>query len=134
MEQNKQAKESRIKAHFKKHKKKYIIGASLVGVGVGGYYLGKHIGGISNDIKNTNVLVGCKDVVIDNSTDITNVLVRRGHAGNIIRCVETGETFASQSRAASLLGLNKADLSKHLNGNMDSVKGLTFEKVGDFNS
>src|SRR5699024_11170397 len=118
----------KVKGHFKKHKVKYIVGGTcLVVGGAVGVYLGNK-GIINIQLVNTGVVE--QHLTIDKSI---NVLTRRGHAGNIVRCVETGETFASQNRACDLLGLNRADLSNHLNGVKDEVKGLTFERVGSFN-
>ena len=118
----------KVKGHFKKHKDKYIVGGvcTVVGVGVG-IYMGNK-GMINIQLVNTGRVTQVQN--IDKSI---NVLTRRGHAGNVVRCLETGEIFASQNRACDLLGLNRYDLSSHLNGVKDEVKGLTFEKVGSFN-
>ena len=118
----------KVKGHFKKHNDKYIVGGvcTVVGVGVG-IYMGNK-GMINIQLVNTGRVTQVQN--IDKSI---NVLTRRGHAGNVVRCLETGEIFASQNRACDLLGLNRYDLSSHLNGVKDEVKGLTFEKVGSFN-
>ena len=119
----------KVKGHFKKHKVKYIVGGTCAVVGVGvGLYLGNK-GIINVQLVNTGEVTQVQN--IDKSI---NVLTRRGHAGNMVRCLETGEVFASQNRACDLLGLNRSDLSNHLNGLKDEVKGLHFEKIGDFNS
>ena len=115
----------KVKGHFKKHKVKYIVGGTCAVVGV---YLGNK-GIINVQLVNTGEVTQVQN--IDKSI---NVLTRRGHAGNMVRCLETGEVFASQNRACDLLGLNRSDLSNHLNGVKDEVKGLHFEKIGDFNS
>ena len=118
----------KVKGHFKKHKVKYIVGGTcLVVGGAVGYYLGNK-GIINVQLVNTGSVTQVQN--IDKSI---NVLTRRGHAGNVVRCVETGEVFASQNRACDLLGLNRADLSNHLNGLKDEVKGLHFEKIDSFN-
>lgn len=65
-----------------------------------------------------------------NNLIITN-LERRGHPGFKVLCKETGETFASVNRAASACGVNQGNLSRHLNGYLDHVKGLHFEKLGE---
>ena len=118
----------KVKGHFKKHKVKYIIGGVCIVVGgTVGYYLGNK-GIINVQLVNTGSVE--QHQYIDKSV---NVLTRRGHAGNVVRCVETGEVFASQNRACDLLGLNRADLSNHLNGIKDEVKGLHFEKIDSFN-
>ena len=118
----------KVKVHFKKHKVKYIVGgACLVVGGAVGYYLGNK-GIINVQLVNTGSVE--QHQYIDKSI---NVLTRRGHAGNVVRCVETGEMFASQNRAAQLLGLNKFELSKHVRGLQDDVEGLHFEKIDSFN-
>lgn len=119
----------RVKSHFKKHKTKYLVGGTCAVVGVTvGVYLGNK-GMINFQLVNTGSVSQVQN--IDNSI---NILTRRGHAGNIVRCIETGETYASQNRAAEVLGLDKSILSKHLNGLKEHVNGLHFEKVDDFNS
>ena len=115
----------KVKGHFKKHKVKYIIGGACLTAGV-------VIGVVVSDsdsikIGNNGIAIGSKII----TTDVN--LTRRGHAGDVIRCLETGETFASQKRAAKVYGVNQGDISKHLKGKKDNVKGLTFEKVGSFN-
>ena len=118
----------KVKDHFKRNKDRYVVGGVFTVVGVGvGLYLGKK-GIINIQLVNTGSVTQVQN--IDKSV---NVLTRRGHAGNVVRCLETGEIFASQNRACDLLGLNRADLSTHLSGEKDNVKGLTFEKVGSFN-
>lgn len=118
----------KVKGHFKKHKVKYIVGGTcLVVGGTVGYYLGNK-GIINVQLVNTGSVE--QHQYIDKSV---NILSRRGHAGDVIRCLETGETFASQKRAAVVYGVNQGDISKHLKGKKDNVKGLTFEKVGSFN-
>ena len=118
----------KVKGHFNRNKGKYIIGGfcTVVGVGVG-IYMGNK-GMINVQLVNTGVVE--QNLTIDKSV---NVLTRRGHAGNVVRCVETGETFASQNRAAQLLGLNKFEVSKHIRGLQDDVEGFHFEKIDSFN-
>lgn len=119
----------KVKGHFKKHKVKYIVGgACLVVGGAVGYYLGNK-GIINVQLVNTGSVE--QHLTIDKSI---NILTRRGHAGNIVRCMETGETFASQNRAAQLLDINPSELSNHIRGNRDNAGGLHFEKIDDFNS
>lgn len=127
--EKKQTVGQKVKGHFKKHKTKYIVGGACAVVGVTvGAYLGNK-GMINFQLVNTGSVSQVQN--IDNSI---NILTRRGHASNIVRCVETGETYASQNRAAQLLGINPSELSNHLRGNRDNAGGLHFEKVDDFNS
>lgn len=120
---------SKVKSHFRKYKNKYIVGSTctIVGVGIGSYLGNKGI--INLQLINT----GKVEQVLNIDKSI-NILSRRGHAGNVVRCIETGETFASQNRAAEVYGINPGVLSSHLSGKMKDAKGYTFEKVGDFNS
>src|SRR5699024_6511003 len=118
----------KVKGHFKKHKAKYIVGgACLVVGGTVGVYLGNK--GMIN-VQLVNTVVVEQNLTIDKSI---NVLTRRGHAGNVVRCLETGEIFASQNRAAQLLGLDKFEVSKHIRGLQDDVEGFHFEKIDSFN-
>ena len=58
-------------------------------------------------------------------------LKRRGHPGYVVRCNETGETFASQNRAAETLGVSPSALSLHLRGDRQRAGGYTFTKLGE---
>jgi hypothetical protein len=121
----------KIKGHFGRHKGKYITGGICLGVGttIGILYGDK----VKNQVRLINLNIGKDNSIVNNITNVTNV-VRRGHAGNIVRCVETGEIFASQNRAADLLDISRTALSQHLKGAKDDVNGMHFEKVGNFNS
>jgi len=119
----------KVKQHFKRNSKLYLgIG---IGVGVtliGGAIFAKTPSGQAA-IKNV-VAMNWKPTV-NNTLVYTEGLERRGHPGYIVKCIETGEVFASQQRASDLLNLNPSDLSKHLNGESNHVKGLTFERLGE---
>ena len=126
----------KMKSHIKKHKTKYIVGGGItVGVGVG-IYIGKRIGlevdeeSIKSKLELTNVAIG-KDVSITNNITYITQLVKRGHAGNVLRCNETGELFASQNRAAEAMGIGKTKLSEYMNGKRTDVDGYTFENLGE---
>ena len=114
----------RAKKHLKDNKKIYLIGAGglVVGVVVGFVSSGKAI-----------QIVDSFNIKYKSPTTNTVIaeLVRRGHPGNLIRCVETGEVFASQQRAAEVLDVNPGNLSRHLNGKLASVNGKTFELIGE---
>ena len=58
-------------------------------------------------------------------------LARRGHPGNVIKCVETGEVFASQNRAAAAYGISAKALRNSLRGLKDTAGGYHFEFVGE---
>lgn len=111
----------KIVTHVKDHKWIYIAGA------------GSFVAG---------VLVAPKQIVIVDAlkgiqwrspaaNTVTAVLARRGHPGYIIQCNETGETFASIARAAEAYGINRPNLTSHLNGRLDQVGGHTFTNLGE---
>ncbi len=54
---------------------------------------------------------------------------RKGPPSWVVRCIETGAVFTSQAKAAAELELDASNLSKHLNGVMDNVNGLHFERI-----
>jgi hypothetical protein len=54
---------------------------------------------------------------------------RQGPPSWVVRCIETGVIFTSQHSAAMEMGLPEAELSKHLNGLMDHVRGNHFERI-----
>lgn len=113
----------KIKIHFRENKKLYIAGGISLTVGVvGGAFL------TSNGVQ---IVDSFKLVNWKSSHESVTVLVRRGHPGNIVKNLETGELFASQNRAAAMNGINKGEMSKHLRGLQESINGLHFEKLGE---
>ena len=58
-------------------------------------------------------------------------LARRGHPGNVIKCVETGEVFVSQNRAAAAYGISAKALRNSLRGLKETAGGYHFEFVGE---
>lgn|SRR5512136_630616 len=110
----------RLKSHIKENKKVYIVGGVCFVVGVSSTIV------LCNKVRVTGIVIGK-----NNTLTQTTILIRRGHPGNVIRCNETGEVFASQGRTASVMGINAARLSEHLSGKRDQVSGYTFEKLGE---
>ena len=67
-------------------------------------------------------------------SDVGNTTVNiyqgiKGHPGFITRCIDTGEVFSSQKKAADAFGIPEGVLSGHLNGKFDEANGLHFERV-----
>ncbi len=54
---------------------------------------------------------------------------RQGPPSWVVRCLETGALFTSQKSAALEMDLLPSELSKHLNGLMENVRGFTFERI-----
>lgn len=135
----------RILAHFKKRKTLYIsIGCVAIGIGIavltghimknfnsrgipvttsrgipvtgeGSEFFANHQGGLFT--KN-----------VTNFTQTVNAY-RQGPPSWVIRCLETGESFMSQNKAATAMGLSPAEISRHLNGALDDVRGYHFERI-----
>jgi hypothetical protein len=117
----------KVKVHIGHHKVAYSFGAGVVVTGVTVFIF--RSGGSLGELRNTAFLV------LRNRQTINNIVItqleRRGHPGNLTRCVETGEVFASQARAADLMGINRGNLVSHLNGRVPVVNGYTFERIGE---
>jgi len=68
-----------------------------------------------------------KNVVMNNVSYISSN--RQGPPSWVVRCVETGKLFTSQKSAAVEMDLLASEVSKHLNGIMDNVRGYHFERI-----
>lgn len=115
----------KVKKHLKSNKQVYV-----------GVVAGAIIGAVTVVVLNRTEAFVITDslklqVLSPTTNNITTVLERRGHPGNIIKCKETGEIFGSQERAADVMGINASNLSRHLRGDMAHVKGYTFENLGE---
>ena len=60
---------------------------------------------------------------LQNEANVTATGTHVHHCSKPIICIETGETFVSITDAAEHIGVCKSNLSKHLCGNLRSVKG-----------
>ncbi len=120
-----------VKRHFKRSQKIYTaIGITAVVCGIAGYLAYKMkpvvVQTINGDI---HAPVSATGDVIQN----TNFgLERRVHPGWITQCVETGEKFASQNRAAEVFGGTASRMSEHLRGARDNFNGHHFIRVREF--
>ena len=116
----------KIKDHFDNNRVAYI--SAVVGVAIG-------VGGTLVVVNSTAGNAAIQKVIAFKTGDITqNViqqLARRGHPGVVVRCLETGETFASIRRTSEVMDISRTALRKHLNGLKDSVGGFTFEIIGE---
>jgi hypothetical protein len=120
-----------IKVHVGKHKIAYSVGTIVViaGItcvimrGVASQYISR---GISVTADRGISVIG-KNVVMKNVSYISSN--RMGAPSWVVRCRETGEIFRAQRAAAIGMGLPESEISKHLNGVMDNVRGFTFERI-----
>lgn len=124
----------KLKCHFQKYQDVYILaGVILVSVGAG-ILIGRSINArkmikVVGDAA-TNMIDSRIETVLINPT--VNVhLERRGHPGYLVQCLETGEVFASQNRAANVFGLSPARISDHLNGRTPDLGGFHFQRLGE---
>ena len=116
-----------IKAHVKDNAKMYIVGASCVVVGSTITFVALR----NLSATDTKVISKVGGIHYKSTNIIQTTLERRGHPGNIVRCIETGEVFASQNRAADALKISPTALGRHLKGLRNQVGGLTFETLGE---
>ena len=115
----------KTKQHISKHKIVYVaVGSALVAATITAIALSQAKQIVVTDAFN----VSWKPTKINN---ITTILERRGHPGNMVRCNQTGELFASQGRAAAANGLSPTSVGRNLAGLTDSVKGLSFTHMGE---
>jgi hypothetical protein len=122
-----------IKTHVMKYKIQYSCGvAGIVSAGITYVIMrgvaSQHIGrGISVTAERGIAVLADRSVVTNNVSYISSR--RQGPPSWVIRCIETGKIFTSQLAAANEMELPASEVSKHLNGMMDHVRGYTFERI-----
>jgi hypothetical protein len=121
----------KIKDHIREHPMVYSVGlgtivATITVIVMRGVKSQPIDRGISVIAKRGISVLG-KKVVLHNVSYISSD--RQGPPSWVIRCKETGEIFTSQLAAAKEMGLSSSEISKHLNGKMDHVRGNTFERI-----
>lgn len=112
-----------FKDHIERNQTAYISGA--IGIVLGG------IGTFLFMSDDAQIIDSFKFINWKSPHTSQTIMIRRGHPGNVVRCIQTGELFASQNRAAKVNDVNAGQLAQHLAGKFDSIKGLTFEKLGE---
>lgn len=119
----------KIKAHVKDHKTTYIAcGVGAVATGVTVYVVMRHkIANVEFASPITNKISIPGD---NNVTTIYNTIMQSvGNSDNPsipIFDQSTNTAYRSITHAAAALGLNARDISWHLKGNLDEVKGHVF--------
>ena len=117
----------KTKFHLKKHKTAYLVGAGVVA----GVVLGAIVTAVT---KQGNAAM--QNVVAFKTGDISQnviqvAMTRPGPKSFVVQCLDTQATFPSLRAAASELGINPGELSKHLSGNLPTAGGLTFAKLAE---
>lgn len=134
-----------VKEHFKRHKRKYIAGSIVVFAGITYIIMRSNSQpnisrGIPVTASRGNPVTGESSVLNfaqqrtlfgSNSFNVTQVVdsYRKGAPSWVVRCLETGEAYMSQRAAALAMDLPESEISKHLNGIYDNVRGFTFERI-----
>jgi hypothetical protein len=121
-----------IKKHVKKYKIWYLCGGTAI-VSAGFTWI------IMRGVASQHIEDGCtvlakggctvlgKSAVTNNVSYISSN--RQGPPSWVVRCIDTGNIFASQKSAALEMGIDASNLSKHLNGVFDNADGYRFERI-----
>jgi hypothetical protein len=122
----------KVKKHVQKHKKEYIaaIGGAAVATitcAIVRDIVSQPIGHGASVTAKRGISVLGKKVVMHNVSYI--YANRQGPPSWVVRCIETGEIFSSQNSAALTMELAPQEISKHLCGLMDHVRGYHFERI-----
>ena len=121
----------RFKDHFERNKQLYLgLGIGLaVGAGVGAGVMAYKTMSLNAHVRMI-APVSWKPH-LENNQVIIQTLERRGHPGTVVRCNETGESFASIRRASDVLNVSRTGIADHLKGDRNQVGGYTFTKLGE---
>lgn len=111
------------KAHVKRHKVAYSVGAVVVVAGVS-YYVGTRVG-CSRTLSPSIVGINNK---LDQS--VTILADRSGAPSWRIYWVEANREFNSQRELALFTGLSETHISKLMNGKRKAINGLTLVRRG----
>ena len=135
-----------IKKHYEEYKTAYYIcgGAILVvaSVLITRGIMKKNLSGVLS-VPDTGMLsVPSPNVQLEDSASLlfaqgnninqkVKVIYKgeKGHPGFITKCLETGDVFSSQKKAATFANTSPSNMSSHLSGLFEDVNGLHFERV-----
>jgi hypothetical protein len=122
----------KVKEHIKQHKEAYIVGAAGIGLATITWLITR--GNTSQSINrgipvvaNGGIPVVGKKIAIGSISYIS--ADRQGSPSWVVRCKETGNIFTSQRSAALEMELPASEISRHLNGILENVRGFTFERI-----
>ena len=114
----------KIKNHIRENRKVYIAGAVCFTVGI-------VVGVLAVKRPSINSYTNMTRILSPGDNNILKVYISAlGDPGNVVQCVETGTIYASQGQAARELGVTAAEVSKHLKGHYESLKGLHLVLLG----
>ena len=126
-------KAQKIKKHVKRHEVLYsFLGKGVVIAGITALIMrgvaSQHINRGISVVADRGISVFADRSVVTNTVSLISSR-RQGAPSWVIRCIETGVIFTSQLKAATEMELPASEISKQLNGTMDSVRGYTFERI-----
>jgi hypothetical protein len=105
----------KIQAHFKEHKREYLIGG---GAFVFGVLIARRPQTIAPVFNNNNIPAF--------NNIVNNTVNMGGPMRKIVRCLETDEMWSSVGKAAKNAGVSLPMMSQHINGHTDHVQGLHY--------
>lgn len=108
-----------VLTHWHENKQTYIVAVLCV---AGTALAMKKGPGINQGIRTVVQIGDNHNVTLVHLQDRTNYAVP-------VRCLETGEVFGSQMRAAAANDVNQGLISRHLKGELPHAGGLTFERI-----
>jgi hypothetical protein len=109
----------KFKKHLKENQKVYLVGAGCL---TAGYFLRPQVVNVV-DVFNLKYKS-------PTTTNVITILERRACKEPIpVRCVETGEVFASIRRAGDVLDIPRQLISDQIRGKIPSANGLRFEAI-----
>lgn len=122
-----------VKSHIREHKVVYCsVGSSIIVAGITVLIMrgvaSQHIDRGISVVAERGISVFADRSVVTNNVSLISSR-RQGAPSWVVRCIETGQTFMSQLAAAEGMNLPASEISKHLNGVMDNVRGFTFERI-----
>jgi len=118
----------RIKDHVRENRMTYLVGGACFVIGASGTLA---VTGLPGKVNASQRIISWKPENVTQNIIQTTVLARRGHPGYVVKCNETGELFASISRAAEMLGVDRSGIRRQLKGESPHVEGYTFTKLGE---
>jgi len=124
----------KIKEHVHKYRTVYIAGTTGVVCAGITYFIMRSVASrpisvsiVADTAQGSNVAVLGERAVMNNVSLIS--ANRQGSPSWVVRCLETDDIFTSQKKAALSMGIPQDELSQHLNGLRDTVRGRTFERI-----
>lgn len=121
-----------IKNHVRENKKAYIIGGTVVGVGVVGgvgYFLGART--VPKDVETLVAPANTINGLAWKPTQTIEVVVEAlGDPGNIIQDLTTGTIYASQGEASRALGVSRSAITRHLQSGVTLPNNHELVKLG----